>query len=212
MTYTNIGVLFDLDGVILDTEDIYTEFWDKIDKIYPTGVEDFCHIIKGSALGAILNTYFPKDCHQKIIDILQDFQKNMHYRYFPFAMEWVQQLHKAGIPMCIVTSSDQEKMDAVYEQHPEFRSYFKAVVVGEMVKNPKPAPDCFLLGAQLIGVDIANCYIFEDSINGLKAANASGGKVIALSTTNPPHLLSPALMVIPDFKDFSIQRMVDNYK
>ena len=210
MSHKDIGVLFDLDGVILDTEDIYTEFWDKIDKIYPTEVENFCHIIKGSALGAILNTYFPKHIHQHIIDILQDFQKNMQYCYFPYAMQWVKTLYDAGIPMCIVTSSDQKKMDAVYEQHPEFPGYFKAVVVGEMVTHPKPAPDCFLLGAKLIDRNIKNCYIFEDSINGLKAAGAAGGKVIALSTTNPPHLLSQANLVIPDFKDFTIESMVAN--
>ena len=46
------------------------------------------------------------------------------------------------------------------EQHPEFRGYFKAVIVGEMVENAKPAPDCFLLGPKLLDIDIKNCYIF----------------------------------------------------
>lgn len=52
-------------------------------------------------------------------------------------------------------------MDAVYEQHSEFRGYFKAVIVGEMVENAKPAPDCFLLGAKLLDIDIKNCYILR---------------------------------------------------
>ena len=188
MQNNNIGVLFDLDGVILDTEGIYTEFWDQIEEKFPTGVKDFSRVIKGCCL--------------------EDIQKTMQYRYFPYAIEWVKTLYDAGIPMCIVTSSDQEKMNAVYEQHPEFRGYFKALIVGEMVENAKPAPDCFLLGAKLLDIDIKNCYIFEDSINGLKAALASGGHVIALSTTNPASVLGDAKLIIPDFKDFTIEKML----
>lgn len=208
MANNKIGVLFDLDGVILDTEGIYSEFWKEIDRRFPTGVVGFSDVIKGTCLEDILNNNFPKENHEEIINILQNFQKDMEYRYFPYAIEWVKSLHEAGIPMCIVTSSDQEKMNAVYKQHPEFRGFFDAVIVGEMVENAKPAPDCFLLGAKLLGKDIKDCYIFEDSLNGLKAALASGGKVIALSTTNAPELLTDAKMVIPDFKDFTIEKML----
>lgn len=203
-----IGVLFDLDGVILDTEGIYSEFWKEIDRRFPTGVEEFSDVIKGTCLEDILNNNFPKENHEEIINILQDFQKDMEYRYFPYAIEWIKALYEEGIPMCIVTSSDQEKMNAVYLQHPEFRGYFDAVIVGEMVENAKPAPDCFLLGAKLLRKDIQDCYIFEDSLNGLKAALSSGGKVIALSTTNPPEMLTDAKMVIPNFKDFTIEKML----
>lgn len=208
MADNKIGVLFDLDGVILDTEGIYSEFWKEIDRRFPTGVVGFSDVIKGTCLEDILNNNFPKENHEEIINILQNFQKDMEYRYFPYAIEWVKSLHEAGIPMCIVTSSDQEKMNAVYKQHPEFRGFFDAVIVGEMVENAKPAPDCFLLGAKLLGKDIKDCFIFEDSLNGLKAALASGGKVIALSTTNAPELLTDAKMVIPDFKDFTIEKML----
>lgn len=211
MADNKIGVLFDLDGVILDTEGIYSEFWKEIDRRFPTGVVGFSDVIKGTCLEDILNNNFPKENHEEIINILQNFQKDMEYRYFPYAIEWVKSLHEAGIPMCIVTSSDQEKMNAVYKQHPEFRGFFDAVIVGEMVENAKPAPDCFLLGAKLLGKDIKDCYIFEDSLNGLKAALASGGKVIALSTTNAPELLTDAKMVIPDFKDFTIEKMLSIY-
>lgn len=209
MQSKDIGVLFDLDGVILDTEGIYTEFWNKIDKLFPTGVDDFSKVIKGSCLEDILNSYFDLPNHQKIVQLLQEFQNNMPYRYFPYAIQWVRTLFDAGIPMCIVTSSDQKKMDAVYEQHPEFRGYFNAVIVGEMVERAKPAPDCFMMGAKRIDRNINNCYIFEDSINGLKAALASGGHVIALSTTNPVSALGEADLIIPDFKGFTIEEMLN---
>jgi beta-phosphoglucomutase-like phosphatase (HAD superfamily) len=52
------GVLFDLDGVLLDTEDIYTQFWEEIDHRYPTGIVDFARVIKGSNLHEILHKSF----------------------------------------------------------------------------------------------------------------------------------------------------------
>lgn len=204
----NTGILFDLDGVLLDTEGIYSDFWASVDKRFPTHVAHFTDVIKGSNLETILNTYFDPSQHQEIEDILATFQCNMKYRFFPGAVAWLDQLRDAGIPMAVVTSSDSRKMEAVYAQHPGFRDYFKAVVVGEMVSKPKPSPECFLLGARLLGLDIAKCYIFEDSLNGIEAARASGAKVIGLSTTNPKEVLQDkADLVIDSFDGFTINKM-----
>ncbi len=205
----NIGVLFDLDGVLLDTEGLYTEFWSDIDKKYPTRVPHFTELIKGSNLETILNTYFQPSQHDDIVAELRDFQADMKYRFFPGAIDFLDTLKAAGIPMCIVTSSDVHKMDAVWEQHPDFRSYFDGVITGEMVSHPKPDPECFLLGAKMLGIDIGHCYIFEDSINGIDAAHAAGGIVIGLSTTNTLEALQDkAVLVIDDFKEFSIEKML----
>lgn len=206
----NIGVLFDLDGVLLDTEGIYSKFWGAVDEQYPTHVENFTEVIKGSNLHKILHEYFPNDeVRTQVTTMLDDFQKDMSYDFFPGALKWIQLLHEAHIPMCVVTSSDQKKMEAVYRQHPEFRGYFKDVVVGEMVQKPKPDPECFLLGAKLIQVDIAHCYVFEDSINGLNSAMASGAKVIGLSTTNPATALEgKAHLIIDNFQGFTIDKML----
>lgn len=211
MRYKNIGVLFDLDGVILDTEWTYSKFWGAVNDRYPTHVENFTEVIKGSNLHHILSRYFPNDEVQvHIKQMLDEFQEDMTYEYFPGALEWIVQLHEAAIPMCVVTSSDQKKMGAVYRQHPEFRAYFKDIVVGEMVKNPKPDPECFLLGAKSIEVDINKCYVFEDSINGLNSAMASGAKVIGLATTNfREDLEGKAHFIIDDFHGFTIEKMLN---
>ena len=208
MANRKTGILFDLDGVLLDTEGIYSEFWAAIDKQYPTHVVHFTDVIKGSNLATILNTYFDPSHHDDIKVMLSQFQSNMQYRFFPGAVAWLDKLRDASLPMAVVTSSDEHKMEAVYAQHPGFNDYFEAVVVGEMVTKPKPSPECFLLGARLLGVDIANCYIFEDSINGIEAAHASGAKVIGLSTTNPKELLQDkANLVIDNFEGFTIEKM-----
>lgn len=207
---TNIkGVLFDLDGVILDTEGIYSKFWDAVEERYPTHIPNFSSVIKGSNLFEILHKHYADEkTRQLVTEMLNDFQKNMKYEYFEGAMEFIQSLNDAGIPACIVTSSDQMKMDAVYDQHPDFKSYFEGVVTGEMVKNAKPNPECFLLGAELMGCNAKDCVIFEDSINGLKAARASGGHVVGLTTTNPSDVVSQyADTVIDSFIGFSLDSL-----
>lgn len=178
------GVLFDLDGVLLDTEGTYTEFWSAVERRYPTGIDNFAHRIKGSNLATILDTYFPgADLQREVTEMLDRFQAGMEYRFFPGALELLDDLAAEGIPACLVTSSDRLKMEAVYGQHPDFRRRFADVVTGDMVTLPKPDPQCFRLGAERLGIDIGRCVVIEDSLNGLRAGRASGARVIGLTTT-----------------------------
>lgn len=204
------GVLFDLDGVLLDTEGIYSKFWDAVEERYPTHIPNFSSVIKGSNLFEILHDHYAdENTRQLVTEMLNDFQRSMKYEYFPGAIEFVEQLNKAGIATCIVTSSDQKKMDAVYAQHPDFKEHFNAIVTGDMVKNAKPHPECFLLGAKLINCDCSQCLIFEDSIKGLRAAQAAGGKVIGLPTTNPEDVVKQyAHVVIDSFEGLSLENLL----
>lgn len=192
LTDVKHGALFDLDGVIIDTEGIYSGFWSAIDKRFPTGVENFARVIKGMNLQEILGNYFPdRQVCNEVKQMLADFQHGMRYDYFDGAMELVDALRSAGFTTCVVTSSDQRKMDALYAQHPDFTRHFDVIVTGDMVSRAKPHPECFLLAASMAGCKIENCYIFEDSINGLKAAMASGGKVVGLTTTYDADVVKP---------------------
>ena len=186
------GVLFDLDGVLIDSEGIYTTFWEAVDRHYPTGVENFAQVIKGSNLHKILHNYFPNDeIREQVSKMLDDFQQDMKYEYFDGAVGLVEMLKRANMRCCIVTSSDNHKMQSLYKQKPEFKDLFHAIVTGEMVANPKPSPECFLLGAEMLDLDIACCTVVEDSINGLKAGMASGARVIGLYTTVSEELIAP---------------------
>ena len=177
------GVLFDLDGVLLDSEGKYSIFWGQMDQEYPTGVENFASYIKGFHLGRIL-TYFANDeVRQQVLDKLSAFERDMKYEFFPGALEFVKQLHDAGIPMAIVTSSDRKKMQSLYIQHPEFPTLFDYIITGDMVTKAKPDPDCFLMGAKMLGLDIKDCIVIEDSRNGLIAGRTSGARVIGVATT-----------------------------
>ena len=71
-----IGFLFDLDGVIIDSEREYTRIWHAIDQKFPTGVENFEYVIKGRTLTEILDTFFPdRDTHPKVTDMLNEMEQ-----------------------------------------------------------------------------------------------------------------------------------------
>lgn len=177
------GVLFDLDGVLLDSEGQYSIFWRSMEERFPTGVDDFSNYIKGFHLARILSYFATDEIREQIVQELVEFEKNMRFEFFPGALSFVKRLREAGIPMAIVTSSDHKKMKALFSQHPNFPALFEVIITGDMVTKAKPDPDCFLLGAKQLGIDIKDCVVFEDSRNGLIAARASGARVIGVATT-----------------------------
>ena len=177
------GVLFDLDGVLLDSEGKYSIFWGQIDQEYPTGVENFASYIKGFHLRRILNYFDSDEVRQQILDKLSAFERETKYEFFPGALDYVKRLRDAGIPMAIVTSSDRKKMQSLYSQYPEFPTLFDHIITGDMVTKAKPDPDCFLMGAKMLGLDIKDCIVLEDSRNGLIAGRSSGARVIGVATT-----------------------------
>lgn len=204
------GVLFDLDGVLIDSESIYTEFWEDVDEVFPTNVPDFAHIIKGSTLPKILGTYFPdKNIQQQILDMISCFEKDMRYTPFIEAMRFVGELNEAGIECAIVTSSSLQKMENLYRQNPGFRDKFKAVITSDLVIFSKPHPQPYLLGAKAIGVSPENCFVFEDSLSGIESGKAAGATVIGLATTLPLDAIKgKAHKTITDFAGFHISDML----
>ena len=204
------GVLFDLDGVVVDSESIYTQFWSDIDKLYPTGVENFAIAIKGNTLQRILADYFPdNDVKQDILERIKDFEINMRYKPFAEAIRFINELKRNQFRIAIVTSSSQKKMDNLYAQNPGFREMFDAVVTGDMVSHSKPDPEPYLLGAKAIGVAPESCYVFEDSISGIKSGIRAGATVIGLATTLPYDKIDgKAHLTINDFTGFHVGDML----
>ena len=204
------GVLFDLDGVVVDSESIYTQFWSDIDKLHPTGVENFAIAIKGNTLQRILADYFPdNDVKQDILERIKDFEINMRYKPFAEAIRFINELKRNQFRIAIVTSSSQKKMDNLYAQNPGFREMFDAVVTGDMVSHSKPDPEPYLLGAKAIGVAPQSCYVFEDSISGIESGIRAGATVIGLATTLPYDKIDgKAHLTINDFTGFHVGDML----
>lgn len=204
------GVLFDLDGVVVDSESIYTQFWSDIDKLHPTGVENFAIAIKGNTLQRILADFFPdNDVKQDILERIKDFEINMRYNPFAEAIRFINELKRNQFRIAIVTSSSQKKMDNLYAQNPGFREMFDAVVTGDMVSHSKPDPEPYLLGAEAIGVAPESCYVFEDSISGIESGIRAGATVIGLATTLPyDKIEGKAHLTINDFTGFHVGDML----
>lgn len=204
------GVLFDLDGVLLDSEGNYTIFWAQMDKEFPTGIENFASYIKGLHLTRILGFFESDEVRQQVQDRLLDFERDTKYEFFPGALDFVRRLRDAGIPMAIVTSSDHKKMQALYEQYPEFPTLFDHIITGDMVTKAKPDPDCFLMGAKLLGIPIGDCIVFEDSRNGLIAGRASGARVIGVvSTLSAPEVAQLSDMTIAAVSGLTVEDMLE---
>ena len=207
MNETNIkkAALFDLDGVLVDTEGIYTEFWADMDARYPTGVEDFAHVIKGSTLESILSTYFPSaDTQEAIVALLAKHEREMRYRLFPGVARLLGRLREAGMGIAIVTSSNRQKMDNLFAQLPELAKAVDIVITDGDVSHSKPHPEGYLLAAERLGVPASQCYVFEDSLNGLRAGRAAGATVVGVATTNSADVIAPLCdIVLTNTADFN---------
>ena len=199
------AALFDLDGVIVDTESIYTDFWDDIDRRYPTGVDNFARVIKGNTLARILDTYFDENLRDEILVLLKEQEESMRYRLFDGVSDFLDRLIENDIPKAIVTSSNDRKMSKLFSQIPELRPKFDAIITDAMVERSKPDPQGYLIAAEKLGVDPTDCVVFEDSFAGLEAGRRAGAYVVALATTNPREsLYEKADEVIDSFIGYDI--------
>lgn len=204
-----VGVLFDLDGVLVDSEGEYSKFWGPMGRRFNVPSPTFAADIKGTTLGKILLA-FPEDAREGIVDELHEYEKSMKYPWIPGAERFIAELIENDVPFAIVTSSDDVKMGYLFAAHPELRTEITALVTGSMVKHSKPNPEGYLTGAQLIGVPIADCYVFEDSLQGLEAGMTSGATVVGLATTNPESVINDkAHKIITDFTGFTLADMMD---
>ena len=197
--------LFDLDGVILDTEGSYTAFWDDYGSRH-FSEKDFGLKIKGQTLVKILGDYFPEENERKAItDAINDFERKMSYPFVPGVENYIKSLKSNGIRTAVVTSSNLPKMENVYRCHPGFKEMFDIILTSEDFSESKPSPYCYLKAMRLFGAGPEDCVVFEDSLAGLQAARASGAFVTALTTTNPEEVVrNYADLVIRDFNDSGI--------
>ncbi len=208
------AALFDLDGVLVDSESSYTRIWDEIVSLYPTGIENFAYKIKGNTLERILEKYYPdEDIQRKVVKLLKEREDAMDYPLFPGVTEFLKNLKENRIPAAIVTSSNLAKMKRVFEQNPGFRDYFDAVLTDADVSHSKPHPEGYLKAAQRLGVEPEDCIAFEDSYAGLQSGRSAGAMVTALATTNPRETLEDkADVVIDSFEGITFGDLLNKIK
>lgn len=207
------AALFDLDGVVFDTEPQYTRFWGSQCRLYHPEHPGLEHEIKGQTLVQIYDRWFsgPLAAEQPAITRrLDEFERQMDYDYIAGFPEFIASLRAEGVLTAVVTSSNLQKMKAVYGSQPGFRSLFDAILTSEDFAESKPSPDCYLRAARRLGAEPSQCIVFEDSINGLRSGRNAGMFVVGLATTNPVSVIQSLSNVqIADFVGADVQKMDD---
>ena len=204
---SEIAFLFDLDGVIIDTESQYDQFWSKAGKDYNSNIENFEKVIKGTTLPDILSRYFShlsEDKRNELEVAIRAFDLQLDTISIPGALEFLSESKKNGIKTGLVTSSDDDKLNMVFRKLP-VRQYFDTVVSADRITKGKPDPMCYLLAAKDLNISPENCYVFEDSFSGIAAGNAAGMKVVGLSTTHSVESIRDKVWrEIPNFVGFTM--------
>lgn len=197
--------LFDLDGVVFDTESQYSIFWGGEARRYRPDVPGLEYKIKGMPLTEIFETQFAeaRDEWPDIVKRLDAFEANMKYEFIAGFESFIKTLRLKGIKTAVVTSSNRPKMESVAKQHPNLSDLFDAILTAEDFTKGKPDPDCYLMGMARFGCTKEETMVLEDSINGLKSGRASGAFVIGLATTNPEEVVAEySDLVVRDFTEF----------
>jgi HAD superfamily hydrolase (TIGR01509 family) len=204
------ALLFDMDGVIVDTYQSVTEFWQNLAGAYQVFLTqaDFNQHVYGCPATHTLDVLFPHlnaGERQSILAKMADYEANLTYTGVKGVVSFLRTLKKHGIPTALVTSGDQWKVNEVVHQLGMDGMFTAQVTIGD-IQRGKPHPECYLLAAQYLQKPPEQCIVFEDSISGVKAAVASGALCIGIgpSSMASPLLRAGACYVIPDFASISL--------
>jgi pseudouridine 5'-phosphatase len=205
-------VIFDLDGVLLDTEKFYTAATQEIVKQYGRSLDwdtksrMIGRHVQVAAQILIDALQLPLSVDEYVI--LRDRRLREYFpqaQAMPGAVALTDELRKRAIPYAIATSSPSESFALKMQHHQVWLQQFAAVICGDTqgIKALKPAPDIFLAAAAAMNAPPAQCLVFEDSPAGIEAAKAAGMCVVAL--TDPvfnPEIYQLADLQLSNLNDF----------
>ena len=186
------GAIFDMDGLMFDTESVYYICWKKTAESYGrTFYDEFYRSIMGTSHKTTLSMvekFYPGIDPQEFVDRCWNYVDEMLLESVPVKKglyELLAFFKENGVKMAVASSSGIELIKRNLEMT-NVLSYFDAVLSGQNLPNGKPAPDVFLLAAKELGLDPSDCYVFEDSFNGVRAGAAAGCTTIMV-----PDLVEP---------------------
>ena len=175
------GVIFDMDGLMFDTERMWATFWEPalaaLGLPYKKGLSEAARGTAGETLRNVVRQFYGQDCDAvAIVDSLhavadKAFQKPVPKK--PGLDELLAWLDEQHIPMAVASSS---RMDVIQRNLDNWgmRHYFSVLASGQQVTRSKPDPEIFLLAAEKLGVAPGHALVLEDSYNGVRAGAAGG--------------------------------------
>ncbi len=210
------AVIFDMDGVIIDSEPIHSRV--KMDTFAHFGIpfnEADLAAYMGRTSGAIFRETLAKYGRTDINP--QDMAAYKHAHYLEIlqsgeiapvegTVDLIKSLHAAGMPLALATSSNVRVMNTVLDSF-AIRSYFSSILSGGELPESKPNPAIYLLSAERLGVAPADCLVIEDTTNGILAAKRAGMYCVAYRN---PHSgqqdLTEADEIVDSFAEIEISK------
>ncbi len=208
------GVLFDMDGLLVDTEPLWFEVESQVMARLGGrwGEADQQALVGGSLrrsvaylLARATRPASPADVAGWMIGGMLDLLASRDVPILPGAGELLAEVASAGVPFALVTSSEREIMDAVIAR---IGVGFMVTVCGDDVRLAKPDPEPYLLAAARLGADPARCVALEDSPNGVAAAEAAGCRLIAVPSLAPIPA-KPGRVIAASLRQVSLARLRD---
>jgi beta-phosphoglucomutase family hydrolase len=211
------AVIFDMDGVLVDSEPFHIQNEKLMFRKLGLDISDEEHArYMGTATDVMweqiirerkLSLDVAETTLQTILQEIPYFQSLEKIDPMPGLVNLLEKLQKSEIPMAVASSSNKAIIDIILEKS-GLRKYFEHTVSSSEVGKSKPEPDVFLHAAKLLGVAPENCLVFEDSKNGIKAAKAAGMVCIAYSGGNSGHQnQSQADRRISDFNELDFNTL-----
>ena len=183
-----VGLIFDLDGVIIDSMPFHRKAWQRYLEVTGIGTGDSLDFMHGQRNEEIVRSLLGPEADLQTV-IAHGAAKEQMYRdmlrerlgehLVAGIAEWLE--HVSGAPIALATNAERANVDFVLDGG-GLRPYFEAIVNGSQVERPKPAPDVYLRAAELLKIPPHNCIVFEDSPVGVAAAVAAGMRVVGVLT------------------------------
>lgn len=199
-----LALLFDLDGVVIDSMPTHTLAWERYleaNGVDPSNVEPRMHGKRNDDLvrdlfgsGLDDKTVFQHGAAKERL-FRELIGATLEAKLVPGIREFLREASKMA-PLAVGTNAEPANVDFILNGA-GIRQYFRAIVDGSQVVRAKPSPDVYLRGAELLGVEPANCIVFEDSPVGVQAARAAGMRVVGLLTHASS--LENVDLAVPDF-------------
>ena len=197
------AVIFDMDGVLVDTADAHYASWQSLAAQFGMTIsrEEFLTTFGRPSREIIRMRLGPSLSDDEVRRL--DFQKEARFRelapehvtLIPHAVELVDSLGEVGIPLAVGSSAPTENVDLILDQF-NLRDRFAAVVTGDHVSNGKPDPEVFRLAAERMGVECGRCVVIEDAPAGIQAARAAGMIAVAFTSSHGPDAFPDAHHVV----------------
>lgn len=212
-----IAVIFDMNGVIINDERIHQESWKQICKVHNIQLqeEEFKHNVFGRTEKEIFEYLFKRKITEDELETYSNERVDTAISIFKPQLkiasgldDLLESLQEKNIPMAIATSSRGRYTDFILDGL-NIRKYFKVIVCAQDITNGKPDPEIYLKTAEKLGIPTTSCIVFEDTISGIKSAQAAGMKVIAIASTHAKGELGIADKVIDSFNEVNVEALIN---